>query len=100
MPEYIYIVELDSRNEKVVKIGSSRNLSARFKCYKTSNLNPINVLYYYDIGNFNCYKLDNIIKIQFKHYRVQKQGGGTEFYKHFEIEILMKNLNIYLIVCN
>jgi hypothetical protein len=59
------------------------------------------VICYYKILNYNCYKLDNIIKIQLKHHNINL-NGGIEFYKEFnleELEKLFHNLNIKFEKC-
>ena len=98
---YIYIItsaiwrDTDT-NQRIIKIGSTNNIYARLKNFKTANPYPIDIIGYYAIHNYNCYKLDNIIKIQLNHHRVN-YGGGTEFYFEFDkiiLEKLFTNCNI------
>lgn len=80
----------------LIKIGSSKDVYKRLTDYRTYNPYPIELIGYYTIFNFNCYKLDNIIKTQLVHHRA-KLGGGVEFYFEFDrsvLEELFTNLNI------
>ncbi len=67
------------KNKSLTKIGSSNNPFARIKTLQTSVPYQVELIGYFKIHNYNCYKLDNIIKIQFKDLRAMLQGG-TEFY--------------------
>jgi hypothetical protein len=72
------------------KIGSTHNLVARKKNAKTWVPKKVNLKVYYKLTNCEpnyCYKLDNLVKICFNHYRLH-DGGGTEFYRQFDLKEL------------
>ncbi len=83
----IYILKhntaYDCYNKKCVKIGSSKHLISRMYSYKTYYPVDKEVLCYYYIENYDCYKLDDDIKIDFDLNRI-KSTGGTEYY--FDID--------------
>ena len=66
-------------NKHCNKIGSTQHLSSRMQSYKTYYPIDKTVICYYYIKNYNCYQLDNDIKVKFNNNRV-KLDSGTEFY--------------------
>ncbi len=98
---HIYLAESLSwrdieKNKSLTKIGSSNNPYARMKSFKTSNPYPVKLIGYFIIYDFNCYKLDNIIKIQFNDKR-SKLEGGIEFYYDVHIDQLKKLFDSFCI---
>jgi len=69
------------------KVGSSKILPGRMLSYKTYY--PIDkiVLGYFYIDGYDCYQLDDDIKMDFSHQRI-KLSGGIEFYSEITLEIL------------
>lgn len=67
-------------NRHTVKIGSSQNLPARIKNYKTYYPTPIKVECYLYIHDYDCYQLDDDIKRDCNIYRKHCIDGGTEYY--------------------
>ena len=74
-------------NKKSTKIGSSKSLPMRLLNYKTYYPININVICYFYIENYDCYKLDDDIKLKFNNNRI-KDNGGIEYYQ----DINYKNL--------
>lgn len=74
-------------NNQTYKIGSSKALPQRLLSYKTYYPIDKTVIGYFHIGNYDCYKLDNDIKLYFTHIRI-KLNGGIEFYQNITIEDL------------
>ena len=92
MSDNIYIFESPQwihNDQSYRKIGSSKNPYVRLKDARTFNLSA-KMKCYYLINNYNCYKLDNIIKIQFDHNRSHLPNGGTEFYHNVSTDELEK----------
>jgi superfamily II DNA or RNA helicase len=77
---------------KIVKIGSTKCLPARYVSYKTYT--PINItcIRYYHILNYDCYKLDDDIKYDLDTYRIHS-SGGIEFYNDNILLVLEDYLN-------
>jgi hypothetical protein len=82
----IYLAISDSwwdfdKNQRLVKVGSSSNPYARIRSFQTANPYPVELVGHFKIQGFNCYKLDNIVKIQLNDQRTcHRLRGGTEFY--------------------
>ncbi|AYV83098.1 MAG: superfamily II DNA or RNA helicase [Hyperionvirus sp.] len=99
MEHNIYVLKANNwikDGKQIFKIGSTKNIKARLQNLKTGNPYPIILLCLYKILNYNCYKLDNIIKTQLKHHNINS-NGGIEFYEEFdlqELEKLFLNLDI------
>ncbi len=93
----IYILESDSwiaNNQQLRKVGSTINIYARIKTLQTSVPKPIKFVGLFTIENYNCYKLDNLIKIQLNNIRA-KLGGGTEFYYDMTKDKLIELFNLF-----
>ena len=67
------------KGEYIVKIGSSKCLPARYYSYKTYSPIAVNIHAYYYIDGYDCYQLDDDIKVDLDKYRVHATGG-IEFY--------------------
>ena len=61
------------------KIGSSKILPGRMSSYKTYYPDDKHVIGYFYIHNYDCYQLDDNIKIKFNDFRI-KSNGGIEYY--------------------
>ena len=74
------------------KIGSSKILPSRMLTYKTYY--PIDklVVGYFYLDTYDCYQLDDDIKIYFNINRI-KDSGGIEYYQDVSIEDLKKYFN-------
>ena len=83
-------------NIQCYKIGSSKALPQRMLSYKTYY--PIDkiVIGYFYVKDYDCYKLDNDIKIHFDDNRI-KLNGGIEFYKNITIDDIKKYFTLKLI---
>lgn len=91
-----HVFAYDYENKKCIKIGSSKNLVSRMYSYKTYYPIDKEILCYFHIHNYDCYKLDDDIKIDFDSRRV-KSTGGIEYYfdiDSVEIEQYLKKRNI------
>jgi len=86
------LVEYCNDCEYIVKIGSTKYLPARYNNYITYNPKKTNILAFYQILEYNCYRLDNDIKKYFNDYRI-KDSGGTEYYKSLVIDKLEDYFN-------
>jgi superfamily II DNA or RNA helicase len=66
------------------KIGSTKYINSRMKVYQTGYADKVPLECYYEISTniFNCYDVDEMLKIYFNDYRLinMKSEGGTEFY--------------------
>jgi superfamily II DNA or RNA helicase len=88
--------------EYIVKIGSTKCLPARYYNYITYTPRKTNILAFYHIIDYDCYKLDNDIKHKFNKYRI-KDDGGIEYYKNtilIELETYFTTNNIKFIKYN
>lgn len=74
------------------KIGSSKVLPGRILTYKTYYPIDKNVLGYFYIYNYDCYQLDDDIKIDFNDLRI-KLSGGIEFYKNIHLNLIENYLS-------
>jgi hypothetical protein len=89
--ESAYLVD----NNQTYKIGSSKALPQRLLSYKTYYPIDKKVIGYFYIENYDCYNLDNDIKLYFdidtcgNNIRI-KLNGGIEFYQNITIEDLKK----------
>ena len=82
------LVELNiSKDEYIVKIGSSKCLPARYYSYKTYSPIATQILHYYYIHDYDCYELDDDIKHDLDKYRIHS-SGGIEFYNSRILEHL------------
>lgn len=85
----IYTLELPTNvNDNIpplIKIGSTKHIISRMKAYKTGHY-KCHLKYYYKI-NENCYKVDNMIKMNFNDLRYCNinNESGTEIYNHNEL---------------
>jgi superfamily II DNA or RNA helicase len=91
-----HVSAFDYNNLKCTKIGSSKHLISRMYSYKTYY--PIDkiILCYFHIHNYDCYQLDDDIKVDFDSQRV-KSSGGIEYYFNIdssEIEQYLIKRNI------
>lgn len=86
------LVEYCGDCEYIVKIGSTKYLPARYNNYITYNPKKTNILAFYHILEYDCYRLDNDIKKNFNEYRI-KDSGGTEYYKSLVIDKLENYFN-------
>jgi superfamily II DNA or RNA helicase len=73
--------------EFLVKIGSTKYLPSRYYNYITYNPIKTDILVYYYIIDYDCYKLDNDIKNDLNDYRIH-DTGGTEYYKNTVLDKL------------
>ena len=96
----IYILSHDTayfyNNKNSYKIGSTCNMKARMLSYKTYYPIDKNVLGYFYIKKYNCYTLDDDIKIFFNDHRI-KDNAGIEFYQDINIEDIKKYFDQRLI---
>jgi len=76
-----------SKDEYIVKIGSSKCLPARYYSYKTYSPIATQILHYYYIHDYDCYELDDDIKYDLDKYRIHS-SGGIEFYNSRILEHL------------
>ncbi len=60
------------------KIGSTCNIKMRLESYRTYHYLPYQLYKLYKV-NYDCYLLDDELKLYFDKYR-EKQSGGIEFY--------------------
>ena len=81
-----------SKDEYIIKIGSSKCLPARYYSYKTYSPIATQILHYYYINDYDCYKLDDDIKHDLDKYRVHS-SGGIEFYNSRILEHLENYFN-------
>lgn len=69
------------------KIGSSKVLPGRIRSYKTYYPTEMKLQGYFYIDGYDCYQLDDDIKIDFSHQRI-KSTGGIEFYTGISLDDL------------
>ena len=79
--------------KKSIKIGSSKSLPMRLLNYKTYYPININVICYFYIENYDCYKLDDDIKREFNNNRI-KDSGGIEYYQDINYKNLINYFNL------
>lgn len=75
--------------EYIVKIGSSKCLPARYHSYKTYSPIKTEILRYYYLHDYDCYKLDADLKAHQDNHRIHS-SGGIEFYYSSILDILEK----------
>ena len=77
-----------------IKIGSTKRPEFRKYDYITGSPYP----YYYDwivyLKDYNCYLLDDLMKIELNEYRM-KEGGSIEFYEIINHTPIIKILDKY-----
>jgi hypothetical protein len=78
-------------NRKIIAIGSTIVINSKYKQYSTSHPIPHKYLCYYELKNYNCYRLDNEIKKHFESYRAlhpEPNGGIVFYYDDLELGML------------
>lgn len=81
--------ELEPGDGYIVKIGSSKCLPARYHSYKTYSPVRTELIRYYYIEDYDCYELDEDIKVHLDKYRIHS-SGGIEFYYSAILDVLEK----------
>ncbi len=76
---------------KCKKIGSSKHLVSRMYNYKTYYPIDKEIICFFYLNEYDCYQLDDDIKIDFDHLRI-KSTGGIEYYKHIDSADIEKYL--------
>jgi len=91
---FIYVIYNELFEKYHVKIGSTSNYVNRYFDYITYYPYPCKFIKVYEIINskWNCYEIDEIIKVKLYEFRYNIKGGGTEHYKHENITMLLEGL--------
>ena len=90
MSNYIYFI-INPLLKNYVKIGSTKDYEKRYWNYQFSNPEPWDYKYVFIIkSEYNCYQIDDDIKVEFNEFRCKNERGGTEWYDIKSIEIIKK----------
>lgn len=76
---------------KCKKIGSSKHLVSRMYNYKTYYPIDKEIICFFYLNEYDCYQLDDDIKIEFNYLRI-KSTGGIEYYKRIDSADIEKYL--------
>lgn len=91
----LYMLKHDSaynyQDAKAVKIGSSKHLVSRMYSYKTYYPIDKKVICFFYIEDYDCYQLDDDIKVHFDSQRI-KSTGGIEYYLNIDSTDIEKYL--------